>query len=183
MAWGNIASSLGGGPVGGSNPTKAQQSINAAKQDYQNWQSGVSSAKSQAEAAGLSPCEVSAAVAGANRAYMMEASPFYRTEQTQIAGREEWRNMTQEERAVAGGGSYLGTVLQPGDEWGEEDVSRAFQGGAAANMPTEEKAVYLAIVDGYTDSSQLEIATGLTGEEVGRALSQLVKKGFIRYLK
>ena len=49
-----------------------------------------------------------------------------------------------------------------------------------AKWSPEERLVYDAVQEGFTESSALPVATGLTEAQVGRALGTLVGRGVVR---
>lgn len=52
-----------------------------------------------------------------------------------------------------------------------------------AKMPTNERLVYAAVLEGNTDSSAIEVVTGLSGKEVNGALSKLGRQGLVEVEK
>jgi len=50
---------------------------------------------------------------------------------------------------------------------------------AAVKMGPNTREVYYAVVDGYTDPSQIEVATGLSSSEVSKGMRDLERKGLV----
>jgi hypothetical protein len=64
-----------------------------------------------------------------------------------------------------------------------EQYSSAKFRTATAQWAPEERIVFSAIQEGYTDTPSLPIATGLTDAQVKAALDSLVKRGALRITK
>ena len=48
-----------------------------------------------------------------------------------------------------------------------------------ARMPVPERLTYVAVLEGYTEPSEIEVVTGLTSGEVSGALTDLRRKGLV----
>jgi hypothetical protein len=64
-----------------------------------------------------------------------------------------------------------------------EQYSKAQFRIATARWAPEERIVYSAIQEGYSDTSSLPIATGLTTAQIQTALDSLVRRGALRITK
>lgn len=51
---------------------------------------------------------------------------------------------------------------------------------ATAKWQPEERLVYEAVAEGYTDLDSLPVATGLTESQVRSAIASLTRRGYIR---
>ncbi|KKN03507.1 hypothetical protein LCGC14_1106990 [marine sediment metagenome] len=48
-----------------------------------------------------------------------------------------------------------------------------------AGMKPETRMVFFAVQEGYTEPTQIEVATGLSGPEVSRGMQELERKGLV----